>query len=42
MLKQDMDTIRLVPWSMEPALQVIHYIYWQEGGLVELAPRNVL
>ena len=41
-LKPDLGTARLVPWASDPSLQVIHDIYWQDGSVVELAPRNVL
>ena len=41
-LKPDMSTVRPVPWSTDPSLQVIHDIYWQDGQPAEPAPRNVL
>ena len=41
-LKPDLSTVRLVPWTKDPSLQVIHDIFWQDGTPVGLAPRNVL
>jgi glutamine synthetase len=41
-LKPDLSTVRPVPWTTYPSLQVIHDIFWQDGRPVGLAPRNVL
>lgn len=38
----DLDTIRPAPWASSPTAQVIHDATWQNGGPVEIAPRNVL
>jgi glutamine synthetase len=38
----DLATIRPAPWASSPTAQVIHDALWQNGGPVEIAPRNVL
>ena len=42
LLKPDENTIRLVPWAVEPTAQVIHDAFYMEGGPVEISPRYVL
>lgn len=42
LLKPDLSTARLVPWTKEPSLQVIHDMFEQDGTPVGMAPRNVL
>ncbi len=42
LLRPDVSTIRLVPWAAEPAAQVIHDCYYNDGREVDLAPRTVL
>ena len=41
-LKPDLSTVRLVPWTKEPSLQVIHDICDRDGAPIGMAPRNVL
>ena len=38
----DLGTIRPAPWASSPTAHVIHDALWQNGDLVEIAPRNVL
>ncbi|MGL4397933.1 MAG: glutamine synthetase family protein [Hyphomicrobium sp.] len=42
MMVPDLTTIRPAPWASSPTAQVIHDATWQNGSLVEIAPRNVL
>ena len=42
MLQPDPDTMRLVPWALEPTGQIIHNCYTREGELHPLSTRNVL
>lgn len=42
MLRPDPDTVRLVPWAVDPTAQVIHDCYDKDGELIEFAPRTVL
>lgn len=41
-LKPDMDTIRHVPWAVDPTAQLIFDCFTPDGAPVEIAPRNVL
>lgn len=41
LLVPDPDTIRFVPWAVEPTAQVIHDCF-DHGELVDIAPRSVL
>ncbi len=41
-LKPDVNTIRHVPWAIDPTAQLIFDCYTAEGVPVETAPRNVL
>ncbi len=42
MLKPDPQTMRLVPWALEPTAQIIHDCYLRDGTPHPLASRNVL
>ncbi|MGI9510284.1 MAG: glutamine synthetase family protein [Geminicoccaceae bacterium] len=42
LLKPDLNTARLVPWTKEPSLQIIHDMFERDGTPVGMAPRNVL
>ena len=42
MMVPDLSTIRPAPWASSPTAQVIHDATTQDGGPVEIAPRNVL
>jgi len=42
MLQPDPDTLRFVPWALEPTAQIIHDCYTREGELHPLATRGVL
>jgi len=42
LLQPDPDTMRLVPWAVDPTAQIIHDCYTREGDLHPLASRNVL
>ncbi|MBP9743177.1 MAG: glutamine synthetase [Burkholderiales bacterium] len=42
LLIPDASTIRMVPWASEMVAQVIHDCYFNDGMLVDYAPRNVL
>lgn len=42
MMVPDLTTIRPAPWASSPTAQVIHDATTQNGGAVEIAPRNVL
>ena len=41
-LKGDDNTIRLVPWAVDPTAQVIHDCYYADDSPVEMSPRYVL
>ncbi len=42
-LRPDISTLRLVPWAeTEPVAQVIHDCYFNDGTLVDYAPRSIL
>ncbi len=41
-LKPDLDTICLVPWATEPTAQIIHDAFYNDGRVVDIAPRYVL
>jgi glutamine synthetase len=41
-LRPDADTVRVVPWAVDPTAQVIHDCFTKDGKPHELAPRNVL
>lgn len=41
-LLPDADTIRMVPWVVEPTAQVIHDCFDHHQQAIEFAPRNVL
>jgi glutamine synthetase len=41
-LRPDPDTVRMVPWAVDPTAQTIHDCYTRDGRPHELAPRNVL
>lgn len=41
-LKPDPDTVRIVPWAVDPTAQVIHDCFTFDDNLVEHAPRSVL
>jgi len=41
-LRPDPDTVRMVPWAVDPTAQIIHDCYTRDGRPHELAPRNVL
>jgi glutamine synthetase len=38
----DPNTIRFVPWALEPTAQVIHDCFDTSGNLIDIAPRSVL
>lgn len=40
--RPDFSTLCLVPWEREPTAQIIHDAFHRDGGLVEIAPRQVL
>jgi glutamine synthetase len=42
MLQPDPDTMRLVPWAIDPTAQIIHDCYTRDGEPHPLASRNVL
>ena len=41
-LKPDISTMRLVPWYKEPTAQIIHDVFYFDGSIVEVSPREVL
>ena len=41
-LYPDPNTIRFVPWALEPTAQVIHDCFDINGKLIDIAPRSVL
>ncbi|MGL5481083.1 MAG: glutamine synthetase, partial [Aeromonas veronii] len=41
-LYPDPNTIRFVPWALEPTAQVIHDCFDVNGKLIDIAPRSVL
>lgn len=41
-LRPDPETVRMVPWAVDPTAQVIHDCFTRDGRPHELAPRNVL
>ena len=41
-LRPDPDTVRMVPWAVDPTAQIIHDCYTRDGRLHDLAPRSVL
>jgi glutamine synthetase len=41
-LRPDPETVRMVPWAVDPTAQIIHDCYTRDGRLHELAPRSVL
>lgn len=41
-LVPDVSTLRLVPWANEPVAQVIHDCYFDDGTMVDYAPRTLL
>ncbi len=42
LLRPDPETVRVVPWAVDPTAQIIHDCYTRDGRLHELAPRSVL
>jgi glutamine synthetase len=42
MLQPDADTMRMVPWAIDPTGQIIHDCYTREGELHPLATRSLL
>ena len=42
MLQPDADTMRQVPWAIDPTAQIIHDCYTRQGDLHPLATRSVL
>lgn len=41
-MRPDLDTLRMVPWALEPTAQVIHDAYYGDGSPVDMSPRHVL
>jgi len=41
-LRPDPDTVRLVPWAVDPTAQVIHDCFDANGRVIDFAPRSVL
>ncbi|HJU50677.1 MAG TPA: glutamine synthetase family protein [Pseudogulbenkiania sp.] len=41
-LKPDENTLRFVPWAVDPTAQLIYDAYRSDGTPVDVAPRNVL
>lgn len=41
-LRPDAETVRMVPWAVDPTAQIIHDCFTRDGRPHELAPRNVL
>lgn len=41
-LRPDPETVRMVPWAVDPTAQVIHDCFTRDGRPHDLAPRNVL
>ena len=42
LLRPDPDTVRIVPWAVDPTAQVIHDCFTFDNQLVDYAPRSVL
>ncbi|MDX1605298.1 MAG: glutamine synthetase family protein [Candidatus Competibacterales bacterium] len=41
-LKPDFNTLRKVPWALEPTAQLIHDAFYADGSPVDMSPRFVL